>query len=99
MAHSPALQYISNEYGKTISVIVPIELWQTIKFKWLEKNTPPPIQQSEWNTLDKNVFQSDKALEAFLQTEVAKLNQASEKAMAEEGMEDYANLTGKEGLF
>ncbi len=23
-----AIQYVSNEYGKTTSVIVPIELWQ-----------------------------------------------------------------------
>jgi hypothetical protein len=97
MMNSPALQYISNEYGKTISVVVPIELWQTIK--WPEKNTPPPIQQSEWNTLDENVSKSSQTLEAFLQTEVAKLNVAEEKAMAEEGMEDYIQLTGKEGLF
>jgi hypothetical protein len=98
---SLALQYISNEYGKTTSVIIPIELWQTIKlkFKLPEKNTPPPIQQSEWNTLDEKAYQSSQTLEAFLQTEVAKLNLAEEKAMAEEGMEDYAQLTGKEGLF
>jgi len=79
---SLALQYISNEYGKTTSVIVPIELWHKIKSS--EKNTPPPIQQSEWNTLDESVYQSSQTLEAFLQTEVAKLNQAEEKAMAEQ---------------
>ncbi|MCK5525008.1 MAG: hypothetical protein KAI83_17915 [Thiomargarita sp.] len=95
MMNSPALQTISNEYGKTISVIVPIELWKIIK--WPEKNTLP--QQSEWNTLDENVSQSSQTLEVFLQTEVAKLNKAEEKAMAEEGMEDYVHLTGKEGLF
>jgi uncharacterized circularly permuted ATP-grasp superfamily protein len=94
---SLALQYISNEYGKTTAVVVPIELWQ--KIKWTEKNTPPLIQQSEWNTLDEKVYQSSPALEALLQQEVAKLNQAEEKALAEEGMEDYVHLTGKEGLF
>ncbi len=85
-----ALQYISNEYGKTTSVVVPIELWQTIKLP--EKNTPP-IQKSEWNTIDENVYQSSQTLEVFLQTEVAKLDQSEERAMAEEGMEDYAHLT------
>jgi hypothetical protein len=92
MMNSSALQTISNEYGKTISVIVPIELWKIIK--WPEKNTLPPIQQSEWNTLDEKVSQSSQTLDAFLQTEVAKLNKAEEKAMAEEGMEDYVHLTG-----
>ena len=93
---SLALQYLSNEYGKTTAVVVPIELWQ--KIKWPEKKKPP-IQKSEWNTLDESVYQSPQTLEAFLQTEVAKLNLAEEKALAEEGMEEYVQLTGKEGLF
>ncbi len=94
--NSAALQYISNEYGKTTSVVVPIELWQTIK---LPEKKIPPIQKSEWNMIDENLYQSYQTLETFLQAEVAKLNQSEEKAMAEEGMEDYANMIGKEGLF
>jgi hypothetical protein len=74
---------------------VLIEIWRTIKLT----ETQPPIQTSEWNRLDFNVYNNPNALEALLKTEAAKLNRADEKAFAEEGIEDYANLTGKEGLF
>ncbi len=91
----PAIQYISNEIGYATAVIVPIEIWRTIN----ETNTQPSIQTSEWNTLDSNVYNNPNALEALLKTEATKLNRAEEKAFAEEGIEDYANLTGEEGLF
>ncbi|RKZ59797.1 MAG: hypothetical protein DRR08_13045 [Candidatus Parabeggiatoa sp. nov. 2] len=95
----PAIQYISNEIGYATAVIVPIEIWRTIKLKLTETNTQPSIQTSEWNTLDSNVYNNPNALEALLKTEATKLNRAEEKAFAEEGIEDYANLTGEEGLF
>lgn len=93
----PNIQYISNEIGHAIAVIVPIEIWRTIKIS--EIRTEPPIQTSEWNQLDFNIYNNSNALEVLLKTEASKLNKQEEKSLAEEGIEDYANLTGEEGLF
>ena len=79
----PAIQYISNEIGYATAVIVPIEIWRTIKLKLTETDTPPSIQTSDWNTLAPNVYNNPNALEALLKTEATQLNRAEEKAFAE----------------
>ncbi len=38
-------------------------------------------------------------MDALIEAEAAKLNRAEEKALAEEGMDDYATLAGEEGQF
>ncbi len=38
-------------------------------------------------------------MDALIEAEAAKLNRAEEKALAEEGMDDYAALAGEEGQF
>ena len=91
------IQYISNEIGHAIAVIVPIEIWRTIKST--EIHTEHALKTSTWNKLDFSIYQNPNALETLLKTEASKLNKEEEKALAEEGIEDYVNLTGEEGLF
>ncbi len=38
-------------------------------------------------------------MDALIEAEAAKLDRAEEKALAEEGMDDYATLAGEEGRF
>ncbi len=47
-----AIQYISDEYGKTISVIVPVELWQ----KMLKKEDVIEPQTITLSNQDRDLF-------------------------------------------